>query len=89
MDAGVESNAAGAGEALVEGGHGGDRLERVLRRHQPPDLIQGEAAQCQAADVQMAFMGRIEGAAQEPDGEAGCGPHRQGRICPVPRTMYL
>ena len=52
-------------------------------------LQEREAAQRQAADVQMAVMCRVEGAAQQPDGEAGRGRHGQGRVCPVPRTMYL
>jgi hypothetical protein len=39
--------------------HAGDRLQRVLRRHQPPYLVQREAPEREQAQMQMAVMGRL------------------------------
>jgi hypothetical protein len=47
--------------------HARDRLQRVLRRDQPPDLVQVQMLQRQIADVQMAAMGRVERPAQQAD----------------------
>src|SRR5947209_5081110 len=74
-------------------GHGTG--QPALRRDQPPDLVEIEAFERQRADVQMAAMGRVERAAQEPDAAVlpgrrpGFGLSAQGRTCPVPRTKYL
>jgi hypothetical protein len=50
-----------------ERGHAGNRLQRVLRRDEPPNLVEVEVFERQKAEVQMAAMGRIERAAQQPD----------------------
>ena len=47
--------------------HAGDRLQRVLRRDHPPDLVEAEAAQRQLAEMQVTLMSRVERAAQQPD----------------------
>ena len=48
-------------------GHPDCRLQRVLWRNQPPDLVQIQPPHRLATDVQMTLMGRIEGAAKQPD----------------------
>jgi hypothetical protein len=75
--------------------HAGDRLQGVLRRDQPPHLVEREAPGGEQAQMQMAAMGGVERAAQQPDAAmpAGARPARasgaQGRTCPLPRTRYL
>lgn len=54
-------------EPFRERRHALDRLQWVLRRNQPPDLIEIQMLQCQIADVQMAAMGRVERPAQQTD----------------------
>ena len=75
--------------------HPGDRLQRVLRRNQPPYFVEREVLEGQQAQMQMPAMGGIERAAQQPDAAM---PARarptpaggaQGRTCPLPRTRYL
>lgn len=95
---------AGAGQALGQRRHPGGRLERVLRRDQPPDLVEGQTPQGLAAELQVPLVGRVEGATQQADppprrrqvaakrgGEDGDSllPTAQGRTCPRPRTTYL
>ncbi|GGF12295.1 hypothetical protein GCM10011611_17380 [Aliidongia dinghuensis] len=58
---------SGLGEPLVERRHALDRLQRILRRDEPPDLVELEMLQRQQADVAMAAVRRVEGAAQQPD----------------------
>ena len=81
------------------------RLQRILRRDQPPHLIEPERPQAHQADLPVALMGGIEGAAeyadahpgemlrQRDDVAAGELRHRrettQGRTCPLPRRRYL
>ena len=57
----------GAGETIGKLAHAGDRLQRILRRHQPPDLVEAEPLQRLAADMEMALMRRVERAAEQAD----------------------
>lgn len=97
-------DSARAVEALCERCHASDVFQRILRRDQPPDLVEPELRQRQAADRAMAFVGRVEGAAQKSDAKArrrqeaaerggqvsGAGQRSaQGRTWPVPRTRFL
>jgi hypothetical protein len=63
----VLRNRLGAGKALAELAHAGGRLQRILRRDQPPDLVEAETLQRLAADMQMAFMCGVERAAEQAD----------------------
>ena len=47
------------------------RLQRILQRDQPPHLVELQETQRQKADVAMAFVCRVERAAEQPDPEAG------------------
>src|SRR5260221_13277835 len=103
LDARILRQRRGRGEALGERRHAAHRLQWVLRRDQPPHLIEREPSQRLAADMEMAAMGRIERAAEEPDAapapiaerarERQDGGARrgfaQGRTWPSPRTTYL
>src|SRR4029077_577741 len=77
FDIGDPDAAVGGGErsrllqALGEGRHPGNRLERVLRRDQPPHLVEVEMLQCLAADMQVAAMRRIERPAKQSDAASG------------------
>jgi hypothetical protein len=55
------------GDTVAKFAHAGGCLQRILRRDQPPDLVEAEALQRLAADMQMALMGGIEGAAEQAD----------------------
>ena len=57
-------------QALIEGRHAALGFKRILRRHQPPQLIQCEPFDRLQADMEMAFMGRVKGAAKEADAPA-------------------
>jgi hypothetical protein len=63
----VAGNSSCRGEAPGESGHAARRLQGVLRRHQPPHLVKVEPLQRFEADMAMAFMGRVEGAAKNAD----------------------
>lgn len=97
LDARMARQGPGALEAVAKRCHAFDRLQRILRRDQPPDLVEVETLQRLEADMVMAGMGGIEGAAQQADapgapvGERGWKreARRQGRTCPSPRTTYL
>ena len=83
----------GLGQSFRQRRHAPDRFQRVLRRNQPPDLVEIQMLQRQIADVHMAAMGRVERPAQEPDlaappvaqarcqgqGTGGAPPDRMGR----------
>ena len=56
-----------------------DRLQRVLRRDQPPHRIEPQAVERQPADEDMALVGRIERAAEQADRAAG-GVFEQGEV---------
>src|SRR6185437_14293042 len=70
-------HAAGRGQALGEGRHALHGLQRILRRDQPPDIVEPEPLERQAAEMQMAGMRRVEGAAEQADARA---PRRPGRV---------
>jgi hypothetical protein len=57
----------GRSEAVGEGCHAAHRLQRVLRRDQPPDLVERELAQRELADVEVAAMRRVERPAEQAD----------------------
>src|SRR6185503_9004318 len=89
------------GEAILQRRHANAGLQRILRRDQPPHIIEAELFQRHLADMQMTLMGRIERAAEKADAQTrrdgtrrpdpgewlACAFH--GRVCPVPRTIYL
>src|SRR5215468_9302786 len=54
-------------QAFGEGRHAGDWFQRVVRRDQPPHLVEIEAFESEPAEMQVAAMGRVERPAQEPD----------------------
>src|SRR5216684_1278595 len=99
LDARIVDDGCGGSDALDQRGHAAHRLQRVLRRDEPPDLVEAEAAQRLAADMQMAAVGRVERAAEQADApsspiakrrgerEAGSSRRRsgQGRTWPSPR----
>ena len=60
------------GKALGEIAHGRSAFQRIAGADQPPDIIQLQPAQRRETDIEMAAMGGIEGAAEQPDLEAVC-----------------
>ncbi len=98
-DARIARDGSGLLQAFGKGRHAGDGLQRILRRHQPPDLVEMKPLQGFEADMAMAFMGRVERAAEKTDpGLRQMAERRsmdalrvvpQGRTWPVPRTIYL
>ncbi len=98
-DAWVVGERGGLLQPLSERCHADDGLQRILRRDQPPDLVEAKPLEGFEADMTMAFMRRVEGSAQEPDPPLRrMAEHRsvealrvlpQGRTWPVPRTTYL
>src|SRR5260221_5828258 len=103
LDARILRQRRGRGEALGERRHAAHRLQRILRRDQPPDLIEREPSQRLAADMEMAAIGRVQRTAEEPDAAPAPIAERarerqdraarlgfaQGRTWPSPRTTYL
>ena len=80
-------------QSLAQRRHACDRLQRVLGRDQPPNLIERQLLQREQAEAQMALMRGVERATQQTDG-LGADAARlrlvfQGRTCPVPWTRYL
>jgi len=73
----VRGQGSGRGETVGQGGHALYRLQRVLGRDEPPDLVEIEGAQRLETDMEVAAMRRVEGAADKadapprPPGEAG------------------
>jgi len=57
----------GTGEPALKGRHAALRLQRILRRDKPPDLIQVEPLQRLDADMAMAGMSGVEGTAENAD----------------------
>ncbi len=47
--------------------HTGMRLQRVLRRYQPPDGVKLQPFQGLAADIDVSLMGRVERTAEQAD----------------------
>src|SRR3546814_8798683 len=56
--------------ALGERRHPARRLQRILRRDQPPYPVESEAPQRFLGDLPVAVVGRIEGAAEQADAGA-------------------
>jgi len=54
-------------EALLKPGHTIRGLQRILRGNHPPDLIQPQAFQGFARDMQVSVMGRIERSPKQPN----------------------
>ena len=79
--------AAASAEAkrVRERGHAVGLFQRVLRRDEPPYLVEVEVAQRQPADMQVTTMRGVERTAEQPDAAM----RGQGRTWPVPRTRYL
>ena len=70
--------------------HAGDGLQWVLRRDQPPHLVEIEPFEGGQAQMQMTGVSRVERAAKQPDAAAPVLPAAtQGRTWPLPRTRYL
>src|SRR5262249_4971141 len=70
--------------------HAAHRLQRVLRRDQPPDLVEVELLQGELADMKMPAMRRVERAAEEadppraaPGEEAGAGEEGVAQVAPL------
>src|SRR5262249_22518976 len=80
-------------QPIGERSHAGSRLQRVLRRDQPPHLVEVEVFEGKPAQMQMAAMGGVERTAQQPNpamaARSAASGSAQGRTCPVPRTRYL
>ena len=75
----VAGEAPRRGQTLFERRHTALRFKRVLRRDQPPEFIQIEPFDGLKADMKMAFMRRIERAAEQADARAGGGRGSQRR----------
>src|SRR5262249_18436602 len=100
-DARMAREILGLPHAVLERQEPCPALERVLRRHQPPYIVEAQPLERDLADIDVAVMGGIERAAEQPDAQAR--RHRSGRLepmsggarrsqgltCPVPRTTYL
>jgi len=89
-------DAARRREPLRQRRHATLRLQRIAGRNHQPDLVEPKPPQCQLGHMAVAFMRRIERAAQQADPAAPAiaeawdrvlGERRiQRRTCPVPRT---
>ena len=69
-DAPVPGDGARAVEPARQLGHSGAGFQRVLRRHQPPHLVEREALERQERDVAVPVMRRIERPAEQTDAAA-------------------
>lgn len=67
LDLAAACRGCGPGQTLAKGSHAARRLQRILRRDEPPDFVEIEALQRFAAEMEVAAMSRVEGAAEEPD----------------------
>src|SRR5262249_39157461 len=79
LDSRMIRHAACLADAPREIGRGSVPLQRVLRRNQPPDLVEVETAQRHQADRPMSGVRRVERAAKEADAHASL-ERRQPRI---------
>ena len=70
MDRGMMRHIAGTLHALGKRRHALHGLERVLRRYEPPHLVQFKPAHGHQADMPVALMGRVERAAEQADAQA-------------------
>lgn len=94
----VARKPVGRRQPVGQGRHSLHRLQRILRRHQPPHLVHPEQFQGAQADVQVPGMGRVERAAEQPHGSpptvamhgrrhhVGCRPRPPGAM---PRTPFF
>lgn len=73
----VSRDGGGTRQPLLQARHAIAALQRVLRAHQPPDLVQSQTLQGLDADMAVALMGRIERAAQQPDAQDRCRSRRR------------
>ena len=98
LDMRIRRHRSGRRDAISERRHAARRLQRVLWRDQPPDLIERQPSQRLAADMEMTAVSGIERAAKQADTPPAAVAERarkrqdgclQGRTCPLPRTMYL
>ena len=76
LEAGMTGDGLRPGQPLPERRHAVNRLQRVLRADQPPDLVEPEARQGLQADLAMALVGRVERPAEQPDAPAGTAGRR-------------
>ena len=79
-DAGVTGDLPRTGDAARQRLHAVVALQRVLRRDQPPDLVEAQAPQGFQADVTMPVMGWIERSAQKPDAARRVARHVRHRM---------
>ena len=87
----IAGEGVGSSEAPRQGRHSGRGFQRILRRDEPPDLVEIQALQRFEADMAMTLMRGVEGAAEEADPRFRQMPELrpQGRTWPLPRTTYL
>lgn len=82
-DARVARGPPRARQPLGVGRHAARRLERVVRRYQPPHLVERQQVERQQADMAVSLMRGIERAAEQADaplaanGEGGIGEPRR------------
>ena len=67
----VMRQGARGGEAFGERRQAAGVLERVARRHKPPDAVELEPLHGEQRRVEMRLMRRIESAAEQADAHAG------------------
>jgi hypothetical protein len=60
-------NAAGLFQPVRERSHSFDRFQRVLRRHQPPNLVENQVLEREKAQAQVPAMGGIKRTSQQTD----------------------
>src|SRR5206468_12870329 len=63
--AGVFCKRTGAAQTVLQCSHASHGLQGILRRHQPPDLIQPKLPQGRTADLKVSGMGGIEGTTED------------------------
>jgi hypothetical protein len=67
LDARIFRQGPAQHQPLGEGGKFAARLQRITRRHQPPDLVKPKPFENGFTDLAMGDVGRIERAAEEAD----------------------
>lgn len=71
----MRRNPFGLAQARGEGRHVATALQGILRGHQPPHLVEAEIGEGCETDVAMAFMGGVEGTAEQADLAGNGGGH--------------
>lgn len=79
-DARMFGHGARAGQTFGKRRHPFFGLQWILRRHQPPHLIQSKAGEGEKRDVTMAGMGRVEGATQQSHPPGRSAAERRGGV---------